>query len=153
MFRLVNIREFWRNDQLMEINTCTITEDILTFYVGTLCDPQEKIGEAFDQLEHAIGSFDGRKIYGVAQLEGTEMTYKACVKESRPGEGAELGLPYHTIPKGDYLYTVLNNWQSNMQLFRPYFQQLMEHPDAKPYSFTLEDYFSSDDVKLLLLHK
>ena len=123
----------------MEVKEYTISEDIKVFYVQAESFP-DGIPDSFKKLHDITGGFAGRHMYGVTLCLTDKLVYRACIKENFKDEGKQYGLPNYTIPKGDYLYTTLHNWQENLGQIPGIFDELMALPHVKKQSICLEDY-------------
>ncbi len=135
----------------MEVTTYTIPADVLTLFMEPDIFPQG-IDDTFKKLGALIGGFEGREVYGTAEMTDGRMIYRACVKEQYPGEGVKYNLPYYTIPKGKYLCTTLKDWRNHLPEINKVFQQLAQHSDARKNSPVLEYYKNEDEALLMLEH-
>jgi len=96
----------------MEVKEYTIDEDITVLYVQAENFPQG-IPDSFTKLNQMPGGLKDRHVYGITACIGDQLIYRACVKENFEGEGEQYGLSSYAVPKGKYLYTVLENWPDN----------------------------------------
>lgn len=134
---------------IMDITDYKIALDIEVFYVEAETFP-EGIPDSFKKLHDTIGGFAGRHMYGITLCLNDKLVYRACIEAHYKSEGKEYGLQSYTIPKGDYLYTTLHNWQENLGQIPAIFDELMRQPNVKKQSICLEDYITDDTMLALV---
>ena len=120
--------------------------------ITTLCEKAKEfphdVKAAFERLIAKTGGFEGRTMFGISYLENGKLAYIAACSAKEPGEAQKLGTDEWTIPKGDYLTELIENWQGKEHLFEATFKKLgdSEYPTAMP---GIEWYYG-EDVKCML---
>ena len=133
------------NPRIMEALAYTIPQDIQVLYIQAENFPQGIPG-AFEKLNQIPGGLKDRHVYGITACIGDQLVYRACVKENFKGEGEQYGLSSYAIPKGKYLYTVLENWPENLARIPGLFDELMALPNVKKQTVCLEDYTADGNM-------
>lgn len=133
----------------MEIKEFEIKDDILTICIKAASFPMG-IKAAYDDLNKAAGMDKPRDLYGVTEMNGGNIVYRACVNKQE-GDDA-LGLEEYTIPKGKYL-AILFEWEGHEHEFARIFGELVKHPDAKPGTIGLEQYYVTPKEARLMVQK
>jgi hypothetical protein len=136
----------------MKTSNFEIKEDIKTFFMQTDQVPAG-IPALFDEFSKKLNGLHGHHLYGITECVGDKLIYRACALENFAGEGTQLGLPYHNIPKGNYVATKLTSWREKLNEMPCMFNDLLTLPDAKKGSICLEDYTSGEEMLLLVEHK
>ncbi|MEO6149087.1 MAG: hypothetical protein ABIN95_11255 [Mucilaginibacter sp.] len=133
----------------MEITEFEIADNILTICVAAPSFPMG-IKTAYDNLNKAVGMDKPRDLYGVTEMVNGTIIYHACVNKLA-GDDA-LGLDEYTIPKGKYLATLFE-WEGNEHQIGQIFSELLQHPDAKPGSIGLEQYYVTPKEARLMVQE
>ena len=133
----------------METKEFEIPDDILTICIVADSFPMG-IKAAYDKLNKAVGMEKPRDLYGVTEMVNGSMVYRACVNKLA-GDDA-LGLDEYTIPKGKYIYTLLE-WEGNEHRIGPIFDELLKQPGVKQNSIGLERYYVTPKEAMLMVQK
>jgi hypothetical protein len=131
----------------LTIDTIVIIEPIPVMYVsGKKGAPvPEQAPEAFAQLEAGLSSLKGKKFYGA--IIGDE--YRACVGIDAHSEQS-LPYPKWTIPGGGYVRRKIPNWEVNLHLIGPIFEDLCQRPDVDFSRPFIEYYRSRKELFLMV---
>jgi hypothetical protein len=109
---------------------------------------QAAITRAWAELEEAVGSFHGRKIYGT--FDPTSHEYRACVELHDGNDAESLGLELGTLPGGRYARLRLHGEPPAVYgLIAPTFERLARRPDCDPDRPSVEFYRRRDVIDLL----
>ena len=101
---------------------------------------------AFRQLEAGLSSLKGRKFYGV--IIGDE--YRACVAIDQNSYVSSLPFPTWTIPGGRYIRRKIPDWEINIHLIGPSFDDLFGKPYFDSSRPLIEFYRSQKEILLMV---
>ena len=108
------------------------------------------IKAAWDRLEGKLSSLKGRKFYGLAVCEGSQLAYFAGVEPVSDEEVALLGLPTMMIRGGKYARAKLLDWPNHTDRIGEIFNELLRDFETDPDSPTIEYYRSQSELHLLV---
>lgn len=113
------------------------------------------IKAAWDDLESRLPSLKGRKFYGLAVCEGSQVAYFAGVQPASDEEVASLGLPTMMIRGGEYARVKLFDWQNHTDKIGEIFDELMRdypvNPDCPSIDYPSVEYYRSQSELHLLM--
>ena len=108
------------------------------------------IKAAWDRLESRLSSLRGRRFYGVARDEGSQVAYFAGVVPASDEEIAALGFPTMIIKGGKYARAKLLDWPNHTDKIGQIFSELMRDFPMDPSGWGLEYYRSQSELHLLI---
>jgi hypothetical protein len=101
---------------------------------------------AFRQLEAELPSLKGKKFYGVI----IDDEYRACVAIDHNSEATSLPYPIWTIPGGKYVRRKIPDWEKNIHLIGPSFDDLCQTPVFDSSRPLIEFYRSQKELRLMV---
>jgi hypothetical protein len=108
------------------------------------------IGAAWDKLESKLSSLKGRRFYGVALREGSEVVYYAGMVPVSDAEVASLGFPTMMIRGGKYARAKLFDWPNHTDRIGEIMDELIRDFGMDPNGAGLEYYRSQSELHLLI---
>jgi len=108
------------------------------------------IKAAWDRLESKLPSLKGRRFYGLAVCEGSQVAYFAGVQPVSDEEVASLGLPTMMTKGGKYARVKLFDWQNHTDKIDEIIDQLMQDFQMDPNGAGVEYYRSQSELHLLM---
>jgi len=123
-------------------------EDIPVMFVRERGEPSRSAPRAFARLESTLPSLQGRKFYGVFDLDAGE--YRACVALSEGDEPETVGCTRGVIPGGTYLRARLRGEpQDTTSRISETFAGMAAAESPDPSRLAIEFYRRRDQVDLL----
>ena len=105
------------------------------------------VAEVFDRLVNMIPGGFTRSFYGVSFLdENGKMVYIAAAEQLEDGEASRYGCAEHSIEKGDYLVSVINDWRTKTDCINDVFHDLMQNAIVDLEKPCVEWYRNDDEM-------
>jgi len=132
----------------MSTDTVVNIEDIFVMYVAgrSGISIEEQAPEAFKKLEAKLSSLRGKKFYGVMIVD----EYRACVAIESNVDTSFLPCLTWTIPGGNYVRRKIQNWEDNLKLIGPIFEELCQRSDFDTSRSCIEYYRSQKELLLMV---
>jgi len=108
------------------------------------------IKACWDKLESKLSSLKGRKFYGVALREGSELIYYAGLEPVSDAEVASLGFPTMMIKGGKYARAKLFDYSNHTDRIGEIFGELIRDLGMDPHKPMIEYYRSQSELHLLV---
>ncbi|MEP6749853.1 MAG: DinB family protein [Bacteroidota bacterium] len=134
----------------MQIEIYNQPEDVRVF--GNLVKTfPNGIGEAFSALMTMIPDGDKRAYYGLSEMDKNGgVLYWATAEEKSSVEPERYGCASFTVPAGEYLSVIVQNWRSNTDCIKDVFEEVMKDERADKTKRCIEWYYSDTEMKCLL---
>ena len=137
-------------NKIIHMEKYFLKEDVDVFYITAVSFP-DGIMDAHQKLQSLLPSTRGRNFFGISYPDKTgTIIYKAAVEESYPGEAEKYGCKTFVIPKGEYISTLLTDWQKDKTIISRTFKKLLSDPKIDKNGFCLEMYLSENEMRCLV---
>jgi hypothetical protein len=128
--------------------TLQLQEDLKVFgFQVTNC---EVIGEAFDTLVNMLPGGFNRSYYGISEMNGSEMIYRATALENFNGEAEKYNCETFSIEKGEYLAVTLRDWRKKTSSIKDIFHNMFQNPLAHRAKVCVEWYKNDDEMVCMI---
>ena len=127
----------------------TVLEETILMYCSV--KGLENVKVAFSKLESALPTLRGRKFYGYYNPETQE--YRACVAVTKDDKDpASLGFQTWKVPRGDYVYGKIMDWQSKISTIGPTVDRLIKENESKiDWSRPILEYYRAvNELRLMI---
>ncbi len=127
-----------------------LKEDVKIFCVTAKSFP-DGVKEAWEKLHGMLPTTAGRTFYGISHGDkGSNIIYKAAVKESFEGEGKKYGCETFILKKGDYLTETIIDWMKKIDTIGSTFQTLLKD-HLLDENFPCVEWYKSDSELLCMI--
>lgn len=131
------------------METYKIEKDIKTLGVEVKDFP-EGISEAFDSLVEMLPGGFSRSFYGIIEMRGTDLLYKATAEELYEGEAEQYNCDRSLISKGEYLAETIRDWRGKTNSIKDVFQSMIQDSRADRNKPAIEWYKSNEEMVCLV---
>jgi hypothetical protein len=126
-----------------------VDRDEVSVMLRYVPDEVPEIRRAWNSVEQALGSLQGRKFYG--SFDPTTNQYAVCVVPQQGDDPRALGLEQGTLPGGRYVRVRLKGEPPSLyDRIPPTMEWLADRPDRDLFRPQLEFYRRRDEVDLLV---
>ncbi len=125
-----------------------LTTEIKVFGLAVENFPHD-IGAAFSRLANLVeGGFD-RSYYGICEMKGGSVIYRAMAQEMYEGEGQKYACESYVIEKGMYLAVTVHDWRKNTESIKDVFEDILED-ERVDFSKPFVEWYK-DDVEMICM--
>ena len=131
------------------METFHLTDDLNVMGVQVKNIPSG-IGEAFDALVKKIPDGFNRSYYGISEMTGDGMVYRAAAIEKYDGEAEQYQYERYKVEKGKYLTVTVKDWRSKVGSINKVFHEMMRDVRADRTKPCVEWYKNDDEMMCMV---
>lgn len=123
----------------------TLDQDLQVFHVTAKSFPEGAL-EAHQKLHAMVPFSKDRNYFGISRPENGPIIYRAAVEQTSPGEAQKYGCELLTLKRGDYVYTMVNDFSKDPRKIEGAFRELLTTPGLDPQGYCVEWYLNDQDA-------
>jgi hypothetical protein len=133
------------------METTALEKDIKVFYITATSYP-EGIADAHHRLHQLVPFSADRNYFGISRPEnGGNIVYRAATEEKTEGEAQKYSCDTLVLKKGNYISSIVNDFDRNPRLIAQAFQKLLVYPGIDPEGYCVEWYSNNmNSVKCMV---